>query len=1212
MYIKQCIIQGFRSYRDQTVIDPFSPRHNVIVGRNGSGKSNFFYAIQFVLSDEFSHLREEQRQALLHEGTGPRVISAFVEIIFDNSDNRIPIDKEEVTLRRVIGSKKDQYFLDKKMVTKSDVMNLLESAGFSRSNPYYIVKQGKINQMATAPDSQRLKLLREVAGTRVYDERKEESKAILRETEGKKEKIEELLKYIDERLGTLEEEKEELKAYQKWDKQRRSLEYTIHDHELKDTRKKLDELSERRERSGAEASTLRNKQQEAADRIKDISRELRDLKSKVQTFMDEKDSMTAEHQEFTKQKAKLELNINDMQDEKSGMQAGKKRTEEDLKKCQERIARTEEQLQTIGPRYDEMRLKEETAAAQLSLNEQRRKELYAKQGRGNQFTSREERDKWITKELRSLNKAIGDKEKQIKRLQDDLSGDASKSTQIEDRLTSMASDIEQHKEIIDQNNRQFYEMKKKKDALQNERNVLWRQENSMQQQIGTLRDDLSKKELALRSITGKAVLNGIDSIQKVLQYFTEKKIFPEVVQGYYGTMIENFEVEKTFFTAVEVTAGNRLFHHIVDTDRTGTKILEEMNRLRLPGEVTFMPLNRLDARDTVYPETNDAIPMIQKLTYDAKFARSMKHVFSKTLICRNMEVATQIARTQNLDCITLDGDQVSRRGALTGGYYDTRKSRLDLQKGKTETANQLTEQEREYQEHKVKLQTIEGEINQLVGEMQKTETKNSKNKDIYDKLRADLRLMKEETQRIQTSHAPKERSLSSLQAGLESMKTTAQSLESEKGTDLLSQLSVEDQKEVDRLNDQIHQLTSQNKDALKERIRLETEKNKLDNLLRNNLLRKQERLRQDLQEMTSEERNQKLEMYITDLESINSRVNESNDRFKELDKDIDKLNKDQRQLMNQLETWKGKEREQQDRISDDAKELEKMSNKQSLLLKKKDECMRKIRELGSLPSDAFEKYQTLSLKALFKKLEKCNQELKRYSHVNKKALDQFINFSDQKDKLIKRQEELVRAHTSINDLMYHLDQRKYEAIQLTFKQVSKYFTEIFKSLVPQGHAVLVMKRGDTGEEEEGGGESERPTTSQEGRGHIVEQFTGVGIKVSFTGNKAEMRDMQQLSGGQKSLVALTLIFAIQKCDPAPFYLFDEIDQALDAQHRKAVADMIHESCKDAQFITTTFRPELLEHANQYYGVMFRNKVSHIECVDHTAALDFVEDDTTHG
>lgn len=188
----------------------------------------------------------------------------------------------------------------------------------------------------------------------------------------------------------------------------------------------------------------------------------------------------------------------------------------------------------------------------------------------------------------------------------------------------------------------------------------------------------------------------------------------------------------------------------------------------------------------------------------------------------------------------------------------------------------------------------------------------------------------------------------------------------------------------------------------------------------------------------------------------------------------------------------------------------------------------------------------------------------------------------------------------IEELMQVLEYRKYEAIQFTFKQVSKYFSEVFKKLVPNGHAQLVMKvdREETDETDD--------------KESTTDNFTGVGIKVSFTGRNAEMREMNQLSGGQKSLVALGLIFAIQKCDPAPFYLFDEIDQALDAQHRKAVADMIHELSKDAQFITTTFRPELLEHANKFYGVKFRNKVSHVECVTREDAYDFVEDDTTHG
>lgn len=123
-------------------------------------------------------------------------------------------------------------------------------------------------------------------------------------------------------------------------------------------------------------------------------------------------------------------------------------------------------------------------------------------------------------------------------------------------------------------------------------------------------------------------------------------------------------------------------------------------------------------------------------------------------------------------------------------------------------------------------------------------------------------------------------------------------------------------------------------------------------------------------------------------------------------------------------------------------------------------------------------------------------------------------------------------------------------------------------------------------------------------------YSGIGIKVSFSGS-GETKEMAHLSGGQKTLVALTLIFAIQKCDPAPFYLFDEVDAALDRQYRQSVAQMIHELSENAQFITTTFRPELLEHAEKFYGVRFRNKVSYIDPTSRTQAYDFVTDDQNY-
>ncbi|AWP05970.1 putative structural maintenance of chromosomes protein 3 [Scophthalmus maximus] len=1111
MYIKQVIIQGFRSYRDQTVVDPFSPKHNVIVGRNGSGKSNFFYAIQFVLSDEFSHLRPEQRLALLHEGTGPRVISAFVEIIFDNSDNRLPIDKEEVSLRRVIGAKKDQYFLDKKMVTKNDVMNLLESAGFSRSNPYYIVKQGKINQMATAPDSQRLKLLREVAGTRVYDERKEESISLMKETEGKREKINELLKYIEERLHTLEDEKEELAQYQKWDKMRRALEYTIYNQELNETRAKLDELSSKRETCGDKSRQLRDAQQDARDKVEETERVVRELKSKISAMKEEREQLSTERQEQIKQRTKLELKAKDLQDELAGNSEQRKRLLKERQKLLEKIEEKQKELQETEPKFNMVKEKEERGISRLAQATQERTDLYAKQGRGSQFTSKEERDKWIKKELKSLDQAINDKKRQIAAIHKDLEDTETNKEKNLEQYSKLDQDLNEVKTRVEELDKKYYEVKNRKDELQSERNYLWREENAEQQALAAKREDLEKKQQLLRAATGKAILNGIDSINKVLEHFRRKGINQHVINGYHGIVMNNFECEPAFYTCVEVTAGTRLFYHIVETDEVSTKILMEFNKMNLPGEVTFLPLTKLDVRDTAYPETN---------------------------------------------------------------------------------------------------------IDQLMNQMQQIETQQRKFKASRDSILSEMKMLKEKRQQSEKTFMPKQRSLQSLEASLHAMESTRESLKAELGTDLLSQLSLEDQRRVDDLNDEIRQLQQDNRQLLNERIKLEGIMTRVETYLNENLRKRLDQVEQELNELRETEGGTVLTATTSELDGINKRVKDTLSRSEDLDTLVDKTEGEIKDHIKSMDRWKNIEKEQNDAINHDTKELEKMTNRQGMLLKKKEECMKKIRELGSLPQEAFEKYQTLTLKQLFRKLEQCNTELKKYSHVNKKALDQFVNFSEQKEKLIKRQDELDRGHKSIMELMNVLELRKYEAIQLTFKQVSKNFSEVFQKLVPGGKATLVMKKGDaegsqSQDEGEGGADSERGSGSQSSV-PSVDQFTGVGIRVSFTGKQGEMREMQQLSGGQKSLVALALIFAIQKCDPAPFYLFDEIDQALDAQHRKAVSDMIVELAGHAQFITTTFRPELLESADKFYGVKFRNKVSHIDVITAEQAKDFVEDDTTHG
>lgn len=915
-----------------------------------------------MLSDEFTHLRPEQRQNLLHEGVGQRLGSAYVEIIFDNSDNRVPIDKEEISLKRVIGAKKDQYFLNKKNVPRSEVVNLLESAGFSNSNPYYIVKQGKINQMATAPDAHRLKLLREVAGTRVYDERKEESKTILKDTDSKTEKITEFLKTIEDRLKTLEEEKEELKEYQKWDKMRRMLEYIIYETELKENRKQLDDLESHRKNSGDQQKKLTNEIQKYQDKIKNIQKNLKDAKKDVITAKEEKSVLTTEHQQLLREKTKLDLTINDLNDEVQGDNKSKERAEIELKRLEQTIADKEKELKSVKPSYEDMKRKEEEYSRELALKEQKRKELYAKQGRGAQFSSREERDKWIQAELKSLAKQIKDKISHQSKLTEDLKRDATKQEELEKKIQDSGEGMDQLRAQIEEHNKNFYELKKKKDAEQAVRNDLWRQETQLQQTLSSHKDELSKADQALRSMAGKPILNGRDSVRKVLDMFKERGgEFEKIADSYFGPVIENFNCDKTIYTAVEVTAGNRLFHHIVESDRVGTQILKEMNKQKLPGEVTFMPLNRLQFRIHDYPENNDSIPMISKLKYEDKYDKALRYIFGRTLICRNLERATELAKTTGLDCVTLEGDQVSSKGCLTGGFFNSSKSRLEMQKKRTEYMTMIDQFEDQLHEIRTKLKTTEVAINEIVSEMQKTETKLGKSKDAFEKVQADIRLMKEELTRIERFRSPKERSLAQCKSNLEQMNSTKSGLESELHQELMSQLSIQDQQEVDQLNDDIRRLNQENKAAFSSRMSLEVTKNKLENLLTNNLIRRRDELQQALQEISVEDRKRQLMNCQNDLVNVSDRIKKVHGDLEDVENKVNKVVKTQKNLQKDLESLVQKEKDLQDRIDQDSKMTEKFAAKENLIRSKIDESTDKISNLGALPT-VEPQYTRMSLK----------------------------------------------------------------------------------------------------------------------------------------------------------------------------------------------------------------------------------------------------------
>jgi structural maintenance of chromosome 3 (chondroitin sulfate proteoglycan 6) len=407
-------------------------------------------------------------------------------------------------------------------------------------------------------------------------------------------------------------------------------------------------------------------------------------------------------------------------------------------------------------------------------------------------------------------------------------------------------------------------------------------------------------------------------------------------------------------------------------------------------------------------------------------------------------------------------------------------------------------------------------------------------------------------------------------------------------------------------SDELNNLTKEKDDHLKNvtevmrsRLEVENEKNTLEMRLNSNYIVREEELQIQLETMTVGLRNGDVTSLERELRTGREQIKNIEEKQNEIDSELEESNTTVKDLQERVEAKRKEETEKLRRIEKFSNDFEKILNKRKIWIQKREECVSQIRELGTIPADA-QKYVKKDVEELRTELHKTKEKLKEFGVVNKKALDQYQQFTRQKAEFLTKKDDLDKGHVAINKLVADLDKKKDEAIYRTFKQVSKNFEEIFKELVPDGNAQLIMRGVKhiqdsqfQDEEEEEGGRSDTPKISDLG---------GVGIQVQFTGDEAR-KDMQILSGGQKSLVALTLIFAIQRCDSAAFYLFDEIDAALDSAYRTSVAQLItRQAEKGTQFITTTFKTELVEHGDQWYGIRHQNKVSTIDKITKEEAL----------
>ncbi|SCU89109.1 LAFA_0E16204g1_1 [Lachancea sp. 'fantastica'] len=1205
MYIKSVVIQGFKTYKNTTVVEDLSPHFNVVIGGNGSGKSNFFAAVRFVLSDDFSNLRREERQGLIHQGTGS-VMSAYVEIVFHDPNGQmmvttgIPITEEKlVRVRRTIGLKKDEYSVNGKTCHKSDITRMFESVGFSSSNPYNIVPQGRIVAVTNAKDKERLALLEEVVGAKSFEIKLRESTKKMEATNRDRAKIDAELDELRTRLEELDEERQELEKYQELERDKRIFQFVLYDRELNEVTSEIenleDEYNQIVQSSEDFIQELSKRESLIANVTKNVETIDAELKVKEGTDLPQEKSRLSE---VSKKKADLEVRFEEIKRQIESHRGQTENNARNMKIVEEEISKAHSQLDRLKPRHDQLRDEAKKYENEMSDLNRRQRDITSKRGIYARFDNRQERDEWLKEELKSLDIQLTETRSQLSTLIEEKEQLEAEHVKIEEEITELHDHVRGPGVIAELEDLATQNIETKRQYLEkiDARKELWRSEQKLQTVSEALGDAVRRAERSLSETMDRGLANGLSAVKEI----TERLKLPN--DSVYGPLGELIKVNEKYKVCAEAVGGNSLLHVVVDTDETASILMQELHRTKA-GRVTFMPLNRLTTSAVnSYPDASvvECTPLIGKIKYDKRFEPAVKHIYGRTLVVRDLAATTKLARDYNLDAVTLDGDRANNKGLITGGYRDYRnKMKIDALKDIKTVKLQLAETSKGLQNVKEHIASADVEIDQLNSALKNQSVKK-------EAILTNIELMKVKLNQRSAEVAFKKELLDNVVVKIDNSKASIE-LAEDKLTRFRQDLQKPFEKNLSPEEEETLQSLARQMKSLADPLSATREA--LDDITtRIELLKAELKLKLYAQKReladrisSAEKANQfarddEVHVFEKKLESLNSREQQLSTSIATLLEEIVKLNDERADNERIQEKANAQQRVLLKKLDGFQKTAEKSVVKKSSLVSRRDEVQQKISELGLLSEDSLEKFQNLPSEDTLRQLNAVNDKIAKMSNINRRAIENFRKFNEKRQEMESRAQELTESRQSIEKLIESLKKQKVEAVDVTFKKVSHNFSTIFEKLVPNGTGKLIIHRSA----------NENSTLSTSEELPISTVYTGVSISVSFNSKNNEQLYVEQLSGGQKTVCAIALILAIQVVDPAPFYLFDEIDAALDKQYRTSVASVIKELSVHAQFICTTFRTDMLQLANSFYRVKFDNKISEIQEVTQQDAMKFIK------
>ena len=1169
MYLKSLEVHGFKSFANKIVFE-FHNGITGIVGPNGSGKSNVADAVRWVLGEQSAkQLRGASMQDVIFAGTENRkpLSYAYVAITLDNSDHQLAVDYEEVTIaRRVYRSGESEYLINGTPCRLKEVTELFYDTGIGKEG-YSIIGQGQIDRILSGKPEERRELFDEAAGIVKYKKRKATAQKKLESERDNLVRVNDILAELERQVGPLERQsekakiylkkKEELKEYDvnmflletaRIEKQQKDVEdkYHIADEELKEANTSYDKIKSEYERLEQGIAEMDEKVNSLRENLSNSSLTKEKLESQIHVLKEQIHTaeMTDEH---------MQSRLDAIEAEKQERFASRNEYDEKKKALDEQIAAIETK---------KAEAQEALAAIQAEIArcnagiENGQNEIITLLNNKASIKARQQRFDTMLEQT-NIRKA-----ELTKRLLD-------RKTQEAD----LESVYEQYKKELEQVNSVLEEQKKKEAALNLSAHEWKRKNEENDRKIEEAMALFHKQESRLESL--KNIAERYDgygnSIRKVMEQKAANK-------GLLGVVSDLIQVDKKYEIAIETALGGNIQNIVTEDEETAKKMIAFLKQNRF-GRATFLPLTSVSARSN--PKNEEAlkepgiIGLANKLVKcDPKYDEVAAYLLGRVLVADTIDHAIALAKKNHysLHIVTLEGEYLSPGGSMTGGAFKNTSNLLARKREIEELEAQIAKQEKTIEELKNRKEDIL--TAQALGEDELEELKQAIQEQYILQNTARLNAERAKQQQAESENvfaglknesAQIEQQLSEID--LNKQKIADEIAYSKQREEEIAKESAEFQKileEQSKLEEAASAKVSailleqanvgQNAGFIRENLeRIDREIEKYD-LERESLVENAAAAKEDVQKKQH------------DIEEIQKTILACDDSAVNLEKEL-KENQEKKDAMSaEYRGFFQKQEEISERKNSLDKEIFRL-NAQREKLKEADEYQTNYmwEEYELTPHAAEElrndKYEDLS--SLKKMITEVKDEIRRLGDVNVNAIEEYKEISERYSQMKTQHDDLIEAEETLMQLIAELDEGMRKQFTEKFAEIQREFDKSFKQLFGGGHGTLELVED--------------------------EDILECGIRIIAQPPGKKLQNMMQLSGGEKALTAIALLFAIQALKPSPFCLLDEIEAALDDSNVGRFAGYLNNLTKNTQFIVITHRRGTMTAADRLYGITMQEK-----------------------